>query len=309
MAQVIKDVVTWLKQWFYTESEIDTITGGLQTQINNKADSSTVSSLSTTVSGKADKTGGVQQVTDSNAHSNIGTSANATQGAINTAIDSIIGSMSSIRAIEVVTTLPTASASTLGKLYIISENSKINVYYTVQDGQTFEWHKMDADILDELSIAWNDITGKPSFSTVATSGSYNDLSNKPTIPDVSGKIDTAGTGLSKSGTTLNHSNSITAQTSTVFKKFKYDAQGHITGTANVDATDLPSHNHIATQITDNNAHSNIGTNAYASQGAINTAIDTAISGKSDKTATIGTTITLVDKGETNEGCIIFNTIS
>ena len=36
MAQVMKDIVTWLKQWFYTESEVDTITGGLQTQINNK---------------------------------------------------------------------------------------------------------------------------------------------------------------------------------------------------------------------------------------------------------------------------------
>ena len=32
------------------------------------------------------------------------------------------------------------------------------------------------------SVAWNDITGKPAFATVATSGSYNDLSNKPTIP-------------------------------------------------------------------------------------------------------------------------------
>lgn len=100
------------------------------------------------------------------------------------------------------------------------------------------------------------ITG---LSTVATTGSYNDLSNKPTIPaaythpttkqcnatipDVSGKIDTAGTGLSKSGTTLNHSNSITAQTSTAFKKFKYDAQGHITGVADVTAKDLPGHNH------------------------------------------------------------------
>jgi hypothetical protein len=29
--------------------------------------------------------------------------------------------------------------------------------------------------------AWGDITGKPSFATVATSGSYDDLSNKPTI--------------------------------------------------------------------------------------------------------------------------------
>lgn len=32
------------------------------------------------------------------------------------------------------------------------------------------------------SSAWADITGKPNFATVATSGSYNDLSNKPTIP-------------------------------------------------------------------------------------------------------------------------------
>lgn len=30
--------------------------------------------------------------------------------------------------------------------------------------------------------AWGEITGKPAFATVATSGSYNDLSNKPTIP-------------------------------------------------------------------------------------------------------------------------------
>lgn len=32
------------------------------------------------------------------------------------------------------------------------------------------------------SYAWSEITSKPSFATVATSGSYNDLSNKPTIP-------------------------------------------------------------------------------------------------------------------------------
>lgn len=32
------------------------------------------------------------------------------------------------------------------------------------------------------TINWNDIEDKPEFATVATSGSYNDLSNKPTIP-------------------------------------------------------------------------------------------------------------------------------
>lgn len=32
------------------------------------------------------------------------------------------------------------------------------------------------------SVAWSNVSGKPTFATVATSGSYNDLSNKPTIP-------------------------------------------------------------------------------------------------------------------------------
>ena len=32
------------------------------------------------------------------------------------------------------------------------------------------------------SVDWNDITNKPDFATVATSGSYSDLSDKPTIP-------------------------------------------------------------------------------------------------------------------------------
>lgn len=32
------------------------------------------------------------------------------------------------------------------------------------------------------SCDWSDITGKPTFADVATTGSYNDLSNKPTIP-------------------------------------------------------------------------------------------------------------------------------
>ncbi len=32
------------------------------------------------------------------------------------------------------------------------------------------------------SIEWANVTGKPTFTTVATSGNYNDLTNKPTIP-------------------------------------------------------------------------------------------------------------------------------
>ena len=32
------------------------------------------------------------------------------------------------------------------------------------------------------SVNWENVVGKPTFATVATSGSYNDLTNKPTIP-------------------------------------------------------------------------------------------------------------------------------
>lgn len=32
------------------------------------------------------------------------------------------------------------------------------------------------------SVAWNDVTNKPTFAAVATSGDYDDLCNKPTIP-------------------------------------------------------------------------------------------------------------------------------
>ena len=59
-----------------------------------------------------------------------------------------------------------------------------------------------------------------------------------TIPDVSGKIDTAGTGLSKSGTTLNHTNSVTAQTTQAVYPIKIDAQGHIS--AYGDAVIIPN---------------------------------------------------------------------
>ena len=38
------------------------------------------------------------------------------------------------------------------------------------------------------AVPWTGVSGKPSFATVATSGSYNDLSNKPSIPSVSGSV-------------------------------------------------------------------------------------------------------------------------
>lgn len=183
--------------------------------------SSDSTKINTALSNKANSTHthSATDVTDSNAHSNIGTSANATQGAINTAIDTAISNLSSIRAIEVVSTLPTASSSTMGKLYIISENSKINVYYTTQSGSTYSWHKMDADILDELVVNWSDVQGRPtktsdftndgadgshlfvsdndsrlSDARTPTSHTHGNLTNDGKVGSSSGKIITTTTG-------------------------------------------------------------------------------------------------------------------
>ena len=57
---------------------------------------------------------------------------------------------------------------------------------------------------------------------------------------IDNKVDTAGTGLSKDGTTLNHSNSVNAQSTAALKKIAFDAQGHINGVDNVAASDLPN---------------------------------------------------------------------
>ena len=65
--------------------------------------------------------------------------------------------------------LPTANADTLGGIkigtgLIIDESGKCSV---------------DSN---NISVNWSKVNGKPTLSTVATSGSYNDLTNKPSIP-------------------------------------------------------------------------------------------------------------------------------
>ena len=269
MATVMKDIVNWLKQWFYTESEVDTFVASLQSQINNKADTSTLNN-------KADKTNGASQITDAsaNTYTNISSSltSTSTQADINSAINTKIGTLMGIDWIQVVQTLPTASAATMGKLYLVaisgSGDNNFKEYVTIENSGAYSWEKLGEISGSGLSVDWSDITNKPStFSP--SSHSHGDLSNDGKIGSNANKIITTGTGgvLQASGT-------------------------------------IP-----ATQVIDPNAHGNIGTNANTVQTGINVGIDTALGNKADKTAALGTTITLVDKGETNEGCIIFNTIS
>jgi hypothetical protein len=53
------------------------------------------------------------------------------------------------------------------------------------------------------TISWASVTGRPTFATVATSGSYSDLTNKPTIPaDLSDLTDTSNLLSGWDGTTV-----------------------------------------------------------------------------------------------------------
>ena len=201
------------------------------------------------------------------AYTNINPS-NDRQSDINSAIDTAIGNLQSIKAIEVVSTLPTASSLTMGKLYIISENSKVNVYYTQQSGSSYSWHKMDADILDELSIDWSEIENNPFNSSTPSSfanasHTHGEITNDGKIGNSANKVIITGTG------------------------------GSLTAVSTIGATN----------VADVNAHNNIGSSASANQGAINTAIDTAIGNKQGKIYFITTTPAFSDY---NEGDVVIS---
>lgn len=61
------------------------------------------------------------------------------------------------------------------------------------------------------AVEWDNVLNKPNFSTVATSGSYNDLSNKPTIPTVNnGALIIKKNGTNVATFTANQSSKTTA---------------------------------------------------------------------------------------------------
>lgn len=96
---------------------------------------------------------GAADVKDTNAHANLGTSANATQAAINTAIDTKIGALLSIELIQVEATLPTASASTMNKLYLVPEQDAetqdaYEIFVTVEDSGSYAWERVDTARID-----------------------------------------------------------------------------------------------------------------------------------------------------------------
>lgn len=109
-----------------------------------------------------------------------------------------------IQFIEITDDKGTASADTMGKLYIVSENNKVNAYYSVEDNGSYSWEQLDEDILDNITIPTDvaDLTDNndTAFTPKEHSHSYNDLTNKPSIPSSSSDLSDGSTLVKKSQT-------------------------------------------------------------------------------------------------------------
>lgn len=73
----------------------------------------------------------------------------------------------------------------LNKLNAIAEGAEVNVQsdWNATSGDAFIKNKPTLGTLAAKdNVAWSEVQSKPTFADVATSGSYNDLSDKPTIP-------------------------------------------------------------------------------------------------------------------------------
>jgi hypothetical protein len=98
-----------------------------------------------------------------------------------------------------------------------------------------------------LGISWSKVSGKPSFATVATSGSYTDLTNKPTIPSTF--VSSVGSGNGLTGGTITSTGSLSmsgsysgtftasglASSGSISAASNITAQGNITAAGNVTA--------------------------------------------------------------------------
>ena len=84
---------------------------------------------------------------------------------------------------------------------------------------------LQAEITEQSPISSSLVSGLGS----AAAADSSDFATAAQGALAASAIQSAGTGLSKDGTTLNHSNSVTAQTTASFSSITFDAQGHITG--------------------------------------------------------------------------------
>lgn len=148
-------------------------------------------------------------VKDSTAHSNLNTAANATQATINAAIDTKIGALLNVDLVQVESTLPSASASTMNKLYLVPEstaetNDAYEIYVTVEttvettgllfeDDSSYAWEKIDSTRIDLSGYVTTD-DSRLSDARTPTSHTHGNITNDGKVGSDSGKILVTTTG-------------------------------------------------------------------------------------------------------------------
>lgn len=115
---------------------------------------------------------GAAKVTDANSanYTHIGSlSSGASVQEIFAALNTKIQALEGIEIIKITTNKGTASASTMNKLYIEIGVTKTDLYYTkattVDETTTYEWVKLEDNILEDISVDWSDIQNKPTILT------------------------------------------------------------------------------------------------------------------------------------------------
>ena len=220
MSVDLNGIITWLKGWFYDKTEVtgflnnkanvsdlqttNSNLASLQSTVDNKVDKVTGKGLSTEDFTSAEKTKLANIEAEANKtvvdSATSTTSTNPLQNKVITnfvngmttafqGIDTRVSALESFEFIKVVSDKGTASKDTMNTLYVVSEDNKVNVYYTKKDGSTYSWFKLDDDILDELDLGWNNITGKPftSIDTETSTTSTNPITNKAITTAISEK--------------------------------------------------------------------------------------------------------------------------
>ena len=256
------------------------LSDGSTNPVQNKKITEAVVALNNSLTGKApiNHSHTSAKVIEYTALSNIGTSANATQHDINSAIDTAISNLTGAEIIKAVTTLPTASTSTMNALYLLSSNGQYDIYITVQNGSSYAWEKLDDDVLSDLSIDWSDIENKPSTFT-PSSHTHGNINNNGSISTTIATSSIAG-----------------------FSTLNFPLVRDSTDSAKIKIGLVPTE-----MVRSSTAYSNIGSSANATQNTINGLIDTAIGGTATKSEVIDwDTLTFVAKADDETGAITFD---
>lgn len=135
-----------------------------------------------------------------------------------------------------------------------NEEGHLRLYSSGTSFHTLKGTTVSSEVIHVLPSTGGTVlnTGTTSYTqTVASSvtGAYEigKIKINGTTTTIYGKDTnttyTASDGIKIESNVIKHTNAVTA-TASVFKKISYDAQGHITGTASVTASDIPALNYV-----------------------------------------------------------------